>query len=500
MRKLLLNLTVISALTLAGGAMAASASTGYSFFGDANIVSPGETSAHAAQATSSGTNHFGGVDFGAPAGLTVSGLSNLATDYMFTQGSCGQGSPRFSVEVNNNPNTNLFFYIGPPPNYTACAPSSWTGSGNLANPSNLVDATQLGGGFYESYADVQAAYGSYSVSDIALVVDGPSQTVQFDNTQVNSTTYAYDCTPTGFFRDGINLTAAQIGGNVTGDLNATGCNIGVYYDNAHSGNVTNADIHGANYFGVVVNGDVGAVSTNVTGSTIHNIGETPLNGSQHGTAIYYRALGTGTASGTVSGNTITHYQKNGITINGSVSATITKNTVTGEGPVDYIAQNGIQVGYGAKATVTANSVTGNAYTGSNLASSGGILVVGGECFGTGLAYTVGLDISKNTLTNNDVGVWLFNADASCNAPTTKTNNSVKFNTISNSAVTNTTGFDATCGYQAGVADVGHKDAIVNNSISGPGYTPVSGDCAGTPHAFVRFVDADSSARGVGSNK
>jgi hypothetical protein len=49
-------------------------------------------------------------------------------------------------------------------------------------------------------------------------------------------------------------------------------------------------------------------------------------------------------------------------------------------------------------------VSGNAYTGSNLASSGGILVVGGDCFGTGLPYTVGLSITKNTLTNNDVGV------------------------------------------------------------------------------------------------
>jgi hypothetical protein len=35
--------------------------------------------------------------------------------------------------------------------------------------------------------------------------------------------------PTGFNRDGINLTAAQIGGKVTGDLDAAGCDIGVYY-------------------------------------------------------------------------------------------------------------------------------------------------------------------------------------------------------------------------------------------------------------------------------
>jgi parallel beta-helix repeat protein len=312
---------------------------------------------------------------------------------------------------------------------------------------------------------------------------------------------AATCTQTGFFRDGINMTAAQIGANVTGSLDAGGCNIGVYYDNTTTGNVTGATIFGANYFGVVVNGDVGAVSTNVTGSTIHDIGESPLTGqgSQHGTAIYYRAFG-GAASGTISNDTITNYQKNGITTNGNVSATITNNNVTGQGPVGWIAQNGIQLGYGAKGTVSGNTVSGNAYTGSNLASSGGILVVGGECFGTGLPYTVGLSITKNTLSNNDVGVWLFNADSTCVAPTTKTNNSVKFNTISNNAVTNTTGDSATCGYQAGVADVGHKDLIVNNSISGIGYTPIANDCAGTPAAFVRFIDLDSSTRGAPSNK
>jgi hypothetical protein len=34
------------------------------------------------------------------------------------------------------------------------------------------------------------------VTDIALVVDGPGQAVQFDNTQVNSTTYTYEPAPT----------------------------------------------------------------------------------------------------------------------------------------------------------------------------------------------------------------------------------------------------------------------------------------------------------------
>jgi hypothetical protein len=316
---------------------------------------------------------------------------------------------------------------------------------------------------------------------------------------------AATCTPTGFFRDGINMTAAQIGGDVTGSLDATGCNVGVYYDNTTSGNVTGATIFGANYFGVVVNGDVGAVSVDVTGSAIHNIGETPFNGDQHGNAIYYRAFG-GSASGVISGNTVMHYQKNGITVNGNVSATIANNSVVGEGPVDYIAQNGIQVGYGAEATVTENTVTGNAYSGPNFASSGGILVVGGPFFnspGFSSPYTVGLTITRNTLANNDVGVFLSNADENGLAPKTRTKNSIKLNDITNDFVTNTTGQSTSpaCGYQAGISDVGTKDLIVNNEISGVGYTPTAGgDCTGSMPAFLRFIDADPSSRGVKSNK
>ena len=97
------------------------------------------------------------------------------------------------------------------------------------------------------------------------------------------------CTATGLMRDGINLTAAQIGGHVTGTLDATTCNIGAYNPTS----VDDANIFGANYFGVVVDG----VAANVTDSSIHAIGETPLNGSQHGNAVVYLNGATGTVSG-----------------------------------------------------------------------------------------------------------------------------------------------------------------------------------------------------------
>ena len=260
-----------------------------------------------------------------------------------------------------------------------------------------------------------------------------------DNVSTTSST-TVPCYSTGFMRDGIDMTAAQIGGNVTGGLDASGCNVGVYYDSTHTGNVTGADIHGANYYGVVVNGDAGAVTTNVKTSNIHDIGETPLNGTQHGNAIYY--LGTGTATGVISGNTITNYQKGGITVNGKVTATITNNHVIGRDQSPTSPRTGFRSATARRRPGPVAPVTGNAYTGANHASSGGILVVGGPCFG--LPYTTGLTIS-NTLSGNDVGVWLFNGNASCNAPATKTNNVVKFNTIRSGAVTNTTGDSATCG-------------------------------------------------------
>jgi hypothetical protein len=193
------------------------------------------------------------------------------------------------------------------------------------------------------------------------------------------------CLPTGFFRDGINLTAAQIGGTVTGPLDATGCNIGAYNPTS----VSNAHIFGANYFGVLDNG----VATNVTGSHIDNIGEVPLNGSQHGNAVVY----LGGASGIISGNTVSKYQKNGITVSGiGTSATVTNNTVTGEGHINYIAQNGIQISFGGTATVTGNTVSGNWYTPATVTACGLLFF-----------QATGVKQSKNNLFDNQMNLCNF---------------------------------------------------------------------------------------------
>ncbi len=296
------------------------------------------------------------------------------------------------------------------------------------------------------------------------------------------------CTPTGYMRDNINMTAAIINPTsiVRSRVNATGCNIGVYYGPGSTGTVNGAEIFGANYFGVVNNG--GTVT--VTHARIHDIGESPFNGDQHGVGIYF--VDGSSAKGKINANIVWSYQKGGIVVNGIGSqATITNNIVIGNGPVDYIAQNGIEVGDGSTTTVTANIVAGNSYTGSGLASSGGILLWGGSCYGA--AVTTNTVISGNTLIGNDVGVYLSNLDTdpnnanNCIPTATTTTDTASKNVISNDAVTNTSGYGtAGSGYQAGVSDQGTSDKIISNNICGVGYTPV------TPPPYLYYIDVTAT--------
>jgi parallel beta helix pectate lyase-like protein len=198
---------------------------------------------------------------------------------------------------------------------------------------------------------------------------------------------AAGCVTTDFMQDGFALTAAVVDpvGPLGGTVDATGCNIGVYFD-ASSGSVDGATVENSNYYGVLVSD---GASANVTNSTIAHIHDQPaLDGSQHGVGIAYRVnpatqLG---GSGTASDDTVLDYQKDGILANGGgASATITGNTVTGIGPTSVIAQNGIQVSRSATASVTGNSVSGNIYTQNPACAPAGV----GSCVGvvaTGILF------------------------------------------------------------------------------------------------------------------
>ena len=171
------------------GALPASASGGFSLFGDATRVHPGNDSRTAIQLSSVGSS-FGGIDLKIPETLTFGDINTLSTDTKFTAGSCGLGSPRFSINVDGK---NAFVYIGPPPNYTGCPPAVWSNTGNLATPASFVDTSQLSGGtFYDTFAAADLKYGSDAVTGIQLVSDNANQTVLIDNVQVNNTTYTFN--------------------------------------------------------------------------------------------------------------------------------------------------------------------------------------------------------------------------------------------------------------------------------------------------------------------
>jgi hypothetical protein len=301
-----------------------------------------------------------------------------------------------------------------------------------------------------------------------------------------SASNAATCTPTGFVRDSIDLTAAQINpsGTVSGDVDATGCNVAIYYGPGSKGRVQFANVHGANYFGIVNNG--GNVS--IQSSSVSNIGEAPFNGTQHGVAIYFAF--NSNAKGDIQGNYIWGYQKGGIVVNGPLaSSNITGNTVIGLGPVNFIAQNGIQVGYGAQANVQQNLVYGNAYTGTST-TSGGILLVGGDWYG-GPATTNVQMVGNNALAN-DVGIYLSNLDASGNSVSTPTRDSAVNNTLANNAVTNPV-------YQAGISDQGDEDSFVNNTICGSGYAANPIDTTGSNNPKVKNNNITCTGQGNHGN-
>ena len=182
---------VLAALLVLPGTPAVAAPT-FNLFGDATLISPGHNSTTAAQLRSnvSGSGMaFGGVNFATPAGMTLSQVTNLSTDYMFTAASCGGGSPRFQINIDGK---NIQIYLGPPPNYTACAQNIWTGSGNLVTLASLVDTSQLPDGmFYDPWSSALAKYGTHAVTGIQLVTDsswffGATQTVVVSDDDVDA--------------------------------------------------------------------------------------------------------------------------------------------------------------------------------------------------------------------------------------------------------------------------------------------------------------------------
>lgn len=132
-----------------------------------------------------------------------------------------------------------------------------------------------------------------------------------------------------------------------------------------------------------------------------------LGGCQGGDGITIRSNDSTPRTVAVEGNTINHYQKNGITIVGSgLAFTVSGNTVTDQ-PQSQIAPNGIEVGNAGTGTISNNTVSGNECNDTG-AGCGADPINDTQSTGLLLFDNGPVTVSNNTLSGNDIGIFTGN--------------------------------------------------------------------------------------------
>jgi hypothetical protein len=163
-------------------------------------------------------------------------------------------------------------------------------------------------------------------------------------------------------------------------------------------------------YGILV-GDGGTLkATNVT---VDGGGAFPINGCQGGVSIQVGmawALPVEPANAKLTEDTVTEYQKNGITVDGQgSSAKISETTVIGAGETTQTAQNGIQISNGAQGTVVSSNISGNECNNANCSSNAfeGAQATGVLFYGA----ASGSKVTSSTLKKNDVGAYFVSQSA-----------------------------------------------------------------------------------------
>ena len=153
------------------------------------------------------------------------------------------------------------------------------------------------------------------------------------------------------------------------------------------------------FLGIYYQNAGGTISDNTTQNQMLPPG---LQGCQDGEAIFVETQNSGVSTLKITGNTVSNFDKNGITVSYNPAvADIENNIVTGIGPTDVIAQNGIQVGYGATGTFSGNQVSNLIYTPETYGSSG-ILLYDSQAG----AYVTPPKLSNNAVTDAQYGIVL----------------------------------------------------------------------------------------------
>jgi hypothetical protein len=162
---------------------------------------------------------------------------------------------------------------------------------------------------------------------------------------------------------------------------------------------TLACVPGKGHTGLYVRG----ASVKLANANVTNISQGPsLTGCQNGGAIYVRTGAGELSNVSITGGTVSNYDKNGITCNSvGTTCTITNTTVVGRGAVGSgdAAQNGIQYGFGAVGTASGVTVRDHNYTPGVSASAAGILLYDA---GNGVA------IKNSNVYGNNVNIYAVN--------------------------------------------------------------------------------------------
>jgi nitrous oxidase accessory protein NosD len=235
-------------------------------------------------------------------------------------------------------------------------------------------------------------------------------------------------------------------------------------------------------YGILVGGNSQLTLTN---TSITHAGPEPINGCQSGVGLQIGHNKNGqVASAKLSGDQISGYQKNGITIDGAGSkAKINGVTIKGE-PTEKIATNGIQVSRGATAKITGSTIEGNE---CNVASACGPNEKGfspwqEEEDATGILFYLagsGSQVKGSTINGNDIGVYNLLAGSEA-AKTTITGNHLSANRF------------------WGISLDQGSALVSNNTIKGPGLVGIQIVQYGEPHQFREPEGGEEfGARGAG---
>ena len=173
---------------------------------------------------------FASLTFTPSADLTFADITTLKANYSFAMGNCQGGSLRWSVtlDIGNDDDTipeegdpdprandrSVFIYYGNVPNFNDCTTGANNQSGvNMIGLTDLrYDTSQIGGTFYDTYANASLLAGTTPIAGLTLAIDSGWMQEVVDDVLV--------------YKDqSVSLTGAEVNGNtfapVSGEPTAT---------------------------------------------------------------------------------------------------------------------------------------------------------------------------------------------------------------------------------------------------------------------------------------